>query len=99
MGTTLGKKEGVKSSVRTKKPTEAKVTTAPEVVFVPGAASLRLLEKVHLYTIWYERHVPGVMTGVAKVSGYPFIFLGAVFAVFSYIDAKNIISTPAALVC
>src|SRR3989338_1066599 len=137
MGTTLGKKEGVKSSVRTKKvvavkrvskktverkpaeaktkttpkvaakkatirtkkPTEAKVTTAPEVVFVPGAASLRLLEKVHLYTIWYERHVPGVMTGVAKVSGYAFIFLGAVFAVFSYIDAKNIISTPAALVC
>src|SRR3989344_2699235 len=137
MGTTLGKKEGVKSSVRTKKvvavkrvskktvdkktvetkakttpkvaakkatirtkkPTEAKVTTASEVVFVPGAASLRLLEKVHLYTIWYERHVPGVMTGVAKVSGYAFIFLGAVFAVFSYIDAKNIISTPAALVC
>src|SRR3989344_6006634 len=96
MGTTLGKKEEVKKSVRakkvtavkrvtkkpvTKKASDSKVSSTPEVVFVPGQASLRLLEKVHLYTVWYEQYVPSMMSGVAKVGGYAFIFLGPVFAV------------------
>ena len=88
-----------KTTARTKKTSDSKVSSTPEVVFVPGQASLRLLEKVHLYTVWYEQYVPSMMSGVAKVGGYAFIFLGTVFAVFSYIDAKNIITTPAALIC
>lgn len=139
MGTTLGKKEEVKKSVRTKKvapvkrvpkketakksvtpkaksaaktvtkkqvsrvkktPKPTPESSSPsEVVFVPGAASLRLLEKVQLYSLWYERHVPATMSAVAKVGGYAFIILGTVFAVYSFIDVKNIIPTPAALVC
>src|SRR3989338_1747052 len=88
-----------KTASRAKKTSDSKVSSTPEVVFVPGQASLRLLEKVHLYTVWYEQYVPSMMSGVAKVGGYAFIFLGTVFAVFSYIDAKNIITTPAALIC
>ena len=88
-----------KTASRAKKTSDSKVSSTPEVVFVPGQASLRLLEKVHLYTVWYEQYVPSMMSGVAKVGGYAFIFLGTVFAVFSYIDAKNIIGTPAALIC
>jgi hypothetical protein len=92
-------KQSKKTAARAGKQVETKTPSTTEVVFVPGEASLRLLEKVHLYTIWYERHVPSVMSGVARVSGYTFILLGTMFAVFSYFDTNNILSTPAALVC
>src|SRR3989344_2393104 len=42
-----------KTTARTKKTSDSKVSSTPEVVFVPGQASLRLLEKVHLYPVWY----------------------------------------------
>jgi len=87
-----------RTTARTRKQVSELVEN-PDVVFVPSTASLRLLEKVQLYSIWYERTFPGAMSTVAKVGGYAFILLGTVFAVSSYIDTKNVVSNPAALVC
>lgn len=62
-----------------------KVTVAtPEVVVLPRTASVRLLEKVALYKVWYNDDLPLVVSRVAVGAGYTFVLLGAIFTAFTY---------------
>jgi len=68
-------------------------------VRVPSTASLRLLEKVELYKIWYKDIFPKYASGVARAGGYAFIFFGVLVASFGHLSDKNLGINAAALVC
>ena len=70
-----------------------------ETVFVPGAASLRLLEKAELYRVWYKNNFPLQVAKVARVGGYAFILLGTILATAAYLTNKDAAEYRAALVC
>ncbi len=70
-----------------------------ETVFVPGAASLRLLEKAEIYRVWYKNNFPLQVAGVAKVAGYAFILLGTVLASAAYLTNNTASDYKAAVVC
>lgn len=93
-------------SVRKKKVVKAtteqpKTTPKSEVetVFVPGAASLRLLEKAELYRLWYKNNFPLQVAKIARVGGYAFIFLGTLLATAAYLTNKDAAEYRAAVVC
>lgn len=75
------------------------VPTTKEVVYMPSSASLRLLEKVELYRLWYQNKFPSEVARLAQVSGYAFVIIGTLFASFSYGAHKIFDYQPAALVC
>lgn len=99
---TKPKKVGKTVRAQTTPPkTKSEVVVTPskqEVVFVPSTASLRLLEKIELYRIWYAQSFPTYMSTVAKVGGYTFVLLGTLLASFSYLSNKDLFG-PAATVC
>ncbi len=74
-------------------------TREDEAVFVPGAASLRLLEKAELYRVWYKNNFPLEVAKLAFVSGYAFVFLGTVLATAAYLTNKETSDFKAAIVC
>ncbi len=69
-----------------------------ETVFVPSTASLRLLEKLEIYKLWYEHQLPRSASKLARVSGYTFLFLGALFASYTQILNSGI-DNSAAVIC
>jgi hypothetical protein len=91
------KKVAVKKATKKKK--EKSVFYEPVEVVIPSTASLRLLEKVEIYKQWYQLDFPEYVSKTAKVAGYSFIFLGALFASFSYLNTTGVFSNTAALVC
>jgi len=97
-----------------KKPPTAKIVTKSEnkrksknvlvknddaVVTIPTTASLRLLEKVNLYKLWYQETLPLRVTSSARFFGYLFIGLGTLFAVSGHMMNSNLTPGVAALIC
>jgi len=70
----------------------------PVVTLLPSA-SLRLLEKVNLYKIWYQETLPLQVTSSARFFGYLFIGLGTIFAASSHLMHTELPPGMAALVC
>lgn len=94
-------KEVKKKTPKKDSPTRAK-TVSPdnETVFVPSTASLRLLEKMQLYTLWYQKQLPEYMATAARVGGYAFITVGALLSSYAYVFDKGFFTDQsAALVC
>ncbi len=85
-----------KTSSNVKKITTENVT---EEIKVPSSASLRLLEKVELYKMWYDETLPRYVTRATKVAGYAFVFVGIAFASFGYLADKDLGLNAAALLC
>jgi hypothetical protein len=70
-----------------------------ETVTLPPAPSLRLLEKVNLYKVWYQETLPLQVTTAARFFGYLFIVLGTLFAASSHLSNTELPPSLAALVC
>lgn len=70
----------------------------PEVK-IPNSPSLRLMEKVELYHLWYNDRLPKYAETIAKQSGYLFLFIGLFFSFASYYATKDLTNTGAVVVC
>ncbi len=85
-------------SKKNAKPRVSKTKQPKEQVYIPSGASLRLLEKIEIYKLWYQDNLSRYMVNTAKVGGYTFIILGALFASLSLIIDKNQLNF-AAVIC
>lgn len=96
----LAKESPMKPRVSaTKKLARVEPEVAPDVVYLPSRASLRLLEKVELYRLWYQTKFPAEMARAARVVGYSFVVLGTLLAAGNYMANKFAGAMPAATVC
>jgi hypothetical protein len=81
------------------KPKAVKAADTKEVVYLPSTISLRLQEKVSLYSIWYKDNISSYAATTAKYGGYAFVLLGTLLTTFNYLIDKDYLASPAALIC
>jgi hypothetical protein len=75
------------------------VVVTKEEVYLPSTASLRLLEKVELYRLWYQNKFPVEVARFARASGYSFVIVGTLLAAFGYAGNKFFDLQAAATIC
>ncbi len=83
----------------TARKTFAKKTEPKEVVSIPTVPSLRLVEKVQVYRLWYKNNLSRYAASTARYGGYVFVALGTILATSSYLVEKNFTAVTAAVVC
>ncbi len=77
----------------------SKKSEAVEVVSIPTVPSLRLVEKVQVYRLWYKNNLSHYAANTARSGGYIFVALGTLLATSSYLLEKNLSAVTAAVVC
>lgn len=95
----LVKKNTALKSNKKVKSKKVSIKRDEDTVTLPPSASLRLLEKVNLYKIWYRDTLPLQVTSSARFFGYLFIGLGTLFAASSHFMHTELPPGVAALVC
>jgi hypothetical protein len=84
--------------VSTKVRKRSVVVDTEEEVIIPEVPSIRLLERLDIYSIWYRDHLHTYMTNTARVVGFVFVLFGISFSAFSYVSEK-LVFQEAAIVC
>ncbi len=101
---TTGNSKSPKNS-RTKVTRTPRKKTSPvkteefESISIPNTPSLRLMEKVELYHLWYNDRLPKIAETVAKGGGYLFIVLGLAFSFSGYFATKDLRVQEAVVIC
>ncbi|HMO78241.1 MAG TPA: hypothetical protein PKA42_03845 [Candidatus Paceibacterota bacterium] len=90
----------LKTSVKKTRSKSIPINSEDDIeITLPPSASLRLLEKVNLYKIWYRETLPLQVSSTARFFGFLFLGVGTTFAVSSHLMHTDLPPSVAALVC